>query len=125
MRVGLLAEDLYRRNKPCYIGAATPQLWDAVKEKLEQRNADYLAVELRPEDAPAQFLIVAAVPFAADASCAIAKNIGLGKNAEEMPAPDAAGYVLGMADAAEANGFTVVVSGEWGRLVVHERKVNV
>lgn len=121
MRVGLLAEELYYSDLIYYVGGATPQCWDALKKELEGLKIEHIAVELRPEDGPTEWLILASAPFKTADIPLVAKRMSLGRSARQLSGKEACGWVLSMMKTAKAEHYRVVVSGIWGLLVVHDK----
>lgn len=122
MRVGLLAEELYRRDSPCYLGGVTPQRWDELKGELEALHIEYLCIELRPVDGGVEFLVLASAPFRCGDVPPVAKTMALGTSSKKVSGHESCGWMIGIASTADSLRYRAIASGAWGSLVVHDDK---
>ncbi len=123
MRIGLLAEEIYRRGVPVYLGSATPETWTALKKQFQSLNIEFIALELQPGDAATEWVIVASATFGTDTHSAGAKLSGVRRAARKLESYEGCQQVLSMIVTADEKGYRVETSGVWGILVIRNEEL--
>lgn len=118
VRVGLLAEYLYRGKLPLYMGTVAPDAFTALRFQFDSapQPIDFLAVRFTPEDAAGGWIVFASAPWSARPAPALAKVLGIrGEKAVKLDAHEGSGRLLGTAC---ADCVQVLASDGWGQYVL-------
>lgn len=115
IRVGLLAESIFRSQTPIYFGTVHPDAWPALRLQFEMEIAEYLAVLIRGDDDEG-YLVYASRHFQARSSPQLGKPFGIrGSMSIRWDQQQAAGHLLA---AGSVEGAKYLWSDGWGQLIL-------